>query len=122
MIILDMIAAFAVAAMSGMGIGGGGLLVIYLTLARSVEQVEAQGINLLFFLFASSASLFVHFKKRKFYFPVITVAAVIGIAGAAAGSVTANVIDPSVIQKLFGGFLTVSGLITFFKKSKSSHE
>ena len=118
MIFLDMIAAFAVAAMSGMGIGGGGLLVIYLTLVREAAQVEAQGINLLFFLFASAASLFVHFKKRTFNLSVIAVAVVTGTAGAIAGAVTANAIDPSVVRTLFGAFLTVSGLIVFFRKER----
>ena len=50
------IASFIIALLSGMGIGSGGLLVIYLTLLEKVPQLTAQGINLLFFIFASASS------------------------------------------------------------------
>ena len=51
--------------LTGMGIGGGGLLVLYLTAMDGVGQLAAQGCNLLFFVYASAASLFVHNKKRN---------------------------------------------------------
>ena len=34
----------------GMGLGGGAVLIIYLTIFQGVEQLQAQGINLLFFI------------------------------------------------------------------------
>lgn len=40
--ILDVIVSFLASALAGTGVGGGGLLVIYLTLARGLEQLEAQ--------------------------------------------------------------------------------
>ena len=33
----------------GMGLGGGAVLIIYLTVFKNTEQLRAQGINLLFF-------------------------------------------------------------------------
>ena len=53
MLWLDIIISTAVAMLAGVGVGGGGLLVIYLTLAVTMPQLEAQGINLLFFIAAS---------------------------------------------------------------------
>ena len=41
---------FLLAALSGMGVGGGGLFVIYLSLFTNTPQLTAQGMNLLFFL------------------------------------------------------------------------
>ncbi len=46
---LDILAVILSAAVSAMGLGGGGVLILYLTLVRDVPQLEAQGINLLFF-------------------------------------------------------------------------
>ena len=47
--------SFLVACLCGMGAGGGGLMVLYLTAMLKISQAEAQGINLLFFLSASVA-------------------------------------------------------------------
>ena len=56
MLWIDILATLLVATLSGMGLGSGGLMVIYLTLIRHVSQLPAQGFNLLFFLFASASS------------------------------------------------------------------
>ena len=52
-ILLDILAGTAVAVLSGMGVGSGGLLVVYLTLAAGMQQAPAQALNLFFFLFAA---------------------------------------------------------------------
>ena len=48
----DILAAAVAALLTGMGMGSGGVLVIYLTLWAEIEQYTAQGLNLLFFLAA----------------------------------------------------------------------
>ena len=48
--------------LSGFGIGGGTLLLIYLTAFAGVEQTLAQGINLLYFLPAAATALPSHLK------------------------------------------------------------
>ncbi len=109
MIIADIIAAFLIGALSGMGIGGGGLLVIYLTLLRGVDQLSAQGVNLYFFIFASAASLFYHSVKRKINYPAILFCSSVGMLFAYMGSLTASVCDPGLIRKLFGAMLIFAG-------------
>ena len=56
--ILNMIVGFLVALLMGMGVGGGGLFVIFLTLCLNYGQINAQGTNLLFFIIAILASFF----------------------------------------------------------------
>ena len=51
---LDLIIGTAVAVLSGMGVGSGGLLVVYLTLAGGIAQPAAQALNLFFFIFVIS--------------------------------------------------------------------
>ena len=47
---MDMIIGFLAGFAGGLGVGGGGILLLYLTAFAGVEQLSAQGINLLFFL------------------------------------------------------------------------
>ena len=48
--------------LSGFGIGGGSLLLLYLTLFEGAGQYQAGGINLLYFLSCAPAALISHRK------------------------------------------------------------
>lgn len=124
MIIADALCSFFVGALSGMGIGGGGLLVIYLTMAKGTDQISAQGLNLYFFIFASCAALFVHCKKRKLNYPLALSLALFGMPCALLGSYLAGVLHPVLVKKAFGIMLIIAGgasllrYIPIFKRRK----
>ena len=50
--------------LSGLGIGGGSLLMIWLTALQDLPQRQAQGINLLYFLPTAGTSLLFHIKNK----------------------------------------------------------
>ena len=112
---LDSIVSFLIAILSGMGIGSGGFLVIYLSLAEQTPQLAAQGINLLFFLFSGSASLFWHAKKRTLYGGAILLMSTMGMIGSPLGSLAAAALPSDLLKKLFGGMLIVSGMLSLRK-------
>ena len=112
MIIADIAAGILFGILAGMGIGGGGLLVIYLTLIREYSQIDAQAANLLFFVFAAFAAMAVHIRKRKIDFVLVSSLAIAGIVGSLFGSHIAVIIPQFVTRKLFGAMLIVSGVIT----------
>ncbi len=115
MSILDLAAGLFFGALAGMGIGGGGLIVIYLTLFRDYSQTDAQCTNLVFFTVAAAASLFIHFRKRKIkFFPVIFLT-LGGLFGSFAGAHVTTLIPQDITRKLFGIMLVTTGLITFVK-------
>ncbi|MCL1859022.1 MAG: sulfite exporter TauE/SafE family protein [Oscillospiraceae bacterium] len=118
MFIIDFIAGICISLLAGLGVGGGGLLVIYLVMLKDISQIEAQGINLLFFVVAGASSLIIHIKKRKLELKNIIVMIIFGSLGAVAGSFIANITDVTIVKKIFGGFLLISGLIELFSKSK----
>lgn len=118
MIIIDIAAAFFTAVLSGMGIGSGGLFVIYLTILSDTPQLAAQGLNLMFFLFSSGAALLFHLFKRNIYWSAVLLLAVTGIIGAIFGSFVAGVLSVYLLRKIFGAMLIVSGTIALFKKQK----
>lgn len=115
---LDFIVGFTVSILSGLGVGGGGLLVIWLVLADSVGQLEAQGINLVYFLFSSGAAMLVHMIKRKLNFRLIAYLTAFGAVGAVLGSLTARSADPALIRKIFGWMLLVSGTVALVNVKK----
>ena len=85
---------FAIAAaagvISGMGMGGGTLLIPALTLLMGIPQRQAQGVNMLSFLPAAAVALYIHKKEGrlelKSSLPVIAA----GIVGALFGALAAG--------------------------------
>ena len=115
--------SFIISILSGMGVGGGGLFVIYLALFTNTPQLEIQGINLVFFLFSASASLLIHLRKRKIFVTAVLVASLFGIIGALIGSIVSNKIDQALLRKIFGAMLCLSGAFSLaksFKKQKTT--
>ena len=107
--------ALVIAALSGMGVGGGGLFALYLKYFSSYGQIDVQAINLLFFLFASGASLLIHLQKRKIYFGAILIMTLFGAAGSLVGSSIALSISGELLSKIFGTMMIAAGVYSFFK-------
>ncbi|MBO5286499.1 MAG: sulfite exporter TauE/SafE family protein [Clostridia bacterium] len=111
---VNLIISFLVATLMGLGVGGGGLFVIYLTLCLNYPQVLAQGTNLVFFILASLASAFVHIRKRKIRPLQLTIMVVFGILGSIVSAPLANFISPAYPRKCLGLLLLISGIITLY--------
>ena len=115
---MDFIVSLLVSVLSGMGVGGGGLLVIYLTLFLGKEQFLSQGINLLFFLAASVSSLFIHLRQRRIDWRAVTAIALIGSAGVLLGAALAGELSGGILRKIFAGFMIVAGALQLFKREE----
>lgn len=110
MMVVDMIVTLIVAVLSGMGIGSGGLMVLYLTLFRESSQLAAQGLNLLFFLFAAASSMFVHLSRRHIRFGAVLLMIAGGLPAAYLGTRLALALPDVWVRRIFGVFLVVVGL------------
>ena len=115
---IDFIVALLASALAGTGVGGGGLLVIYLTLVKNTEQLTAQGINIAFFLAGALAAMFVHLKKRRLNIPLILFLGILGAVGSFGGAFLAGKIGSALIRKAFGAMLAATGVKTFFTRVK----
>lgn len=104
--------ALLCAALSGMGVGGGGLLLIYLTLFTDMAQRQAQLYNLLFFLAASAFSLAVHAGKRRISIRVVLLLTLGGVPGAVAGSFFSRFAGDAALGYVLGAFLFLSGAVS----------
>ena len=116
--LIDMIAALLASILSGLGVGSGGLLVIYLTLWGEMEQRLAQGINLLFFLASGGAALVHHVARRHLYWRIIFWLTLFGIGGTLLGSALSAALPSALLRRIFGGMLIVSGILTLMSRKK----
>lgn len=102
--------------LSGLGVGGGSLLMLWMTLVLEMEHSTARSINLLFFIpSALIASLF-RKKQGSLKIKKILPAIIAGCVSAAVFSFISKVIDISLLKKLFGGLLLFTGLRELFYK------
>ena len=99
------LAGAAAGVLSGFGVGGGTLLLLYMTSLAGVPQDLAQGINLLYFLPTAATALPSHIKngfvRRSAALPAIAA----GLACSALAAWAATALDVSLLRRFFGGFL-----------------
>ena len=101
-----------IAILSGLGIGSGGLLVIWLTLIEGIDAETARGLNLLFFVFSASTALIVHLLMKRIKPSLVLFLATLTCVGTLIGLSLSKFIDPTWLKKIFGGMLVVSGVYT----------
>lgn len=116
--LIALLAGTVTGILSAFGIGGGSLLLIYLTAFAGVSQHAAQGINLLYFLPAAAAALPAHKKNGLLEKEIILPAILAGLAAAAATALLSNSLDTRFLRKLFGLFLLYIGLRELFRRDK----
>lgn len=102
--------------LSGFGVGGGSLLLIYMTSFAGTPQNLAQGINLLYFLPAAAAALPAHFKNGCVEKRALLPAILAGLAGTALSAWAATSLDVELLRKCFGGFLLIIGVRELLRK------
>lgn len=120
--LLPLAVGVATGVLSGFGVGGGTLLLVYMTVFAGLDQHLAQGINLLYFLPAGLMALPAHLKNGYVEKPALLPAIGAGLACAAIAAWVAMALDVSLLRKCFGGFLTVVGLMELLGKKRKSEE
>ncbi len=107
-------AAFLIGILCGMGLGSGGLFVVYLTVFLGYEQLGAQGLNLYFFIFSTAAALFVHMRTRELPMKRLLYLAAFGIFGCIFGANIAQNISSGTLRTIFAILLIISGIVSLF--------
>lgn len=96
--------------LTGLGIGGGSLLILWLTIAMGMDQATARGINLLFFLPSALIACCFRWKQGMLRIRTVTPAIIAGCVAAAAFSWLGMAVDTSAVKKFFGILLLVTGI------------
>ncbi len=113
---LDFAVSLGVGVLAGLGVGSGGLLMLYLTDVLGLEQLAAQGLNLGIFVFALAAAVVVHLHRRTLPMSLLLVCVSFGAAGAAVGSGLAAAVDAAWLRFFLGLLLLLMGTVALFRK------
>lgn len=106
---------------SGMGIGGGAILIPVLTMLLNVDQQIAQCTNLVYFIPTAIAALIIHIKNKSVDFKTAIPIICFGVIGAILGSWIAVFMSAKVLRKIFAVFLFAMGINQIFgKKERTS--
>lgn len=95
---------------SGMGMGGGTILIPLLTIFCDVDQICAQELNLLSFIPSSIVATIIHIKNKliSFRYLLLSIPAVLS---SILTSLLAHSVSPDFLRVGFGVFLAVLGMI-----------
>lgn len=113
---LNFFVATALGTLASLGVGGGSLLMLWLTLVLQMEQSQARLINLLFFLPGATISTLL--RKSAIPLRKLWLAMVTGVCAAAVFSVLH--VPTDLLKKLFGGLLILTGLREIFYRERKA--
>ena len=118
----EIIIGFISGIIGGLGMGGGTVLILLLSLFCDVEQHIAQGSNVIFFVPMSIAAIVVFIKNKKINFKVAIPICIWGLIGATIGATISSSMNMSTLRKCFGGFLIIIAIYqiySFYKMYKN---
>lgn len=117
---IALLAGFILGILAGLGIGGGSLLILWLTLALEMDQQTARAINLMFFICAAGAVSLIRWKQGKLQLKAILPAVAAGCGAAAVFSWIGTRIDTETARKLFGILLLITGVRELFYRPRNA--
>ncbi len=116
---LEFIAGIISGILSGIGIGGGTVLILLLSAFLGIEQHTSQATNLVFFVPASLASIFLNFKEKLINWRLGISIASFGIIGAIIGAKISTKMNVQVLKKYFGIFLIIVAIYEIYTLLKN---
>lgn len=115
--LVALLAGAVTGVLSGYGVGGGSLLLVWMAAFAGVDQRLAQGINLLYFLPTAAAALPAHFKNGQVEKSALRPAILAGLLSAGMGAWAASCMELGLLRKCFGVFLLVIGIKQLVQKA-----
>ncbi len=114
------LAGAAAGVLSGFGVGGGTLLLLWLTQVQGMGQLQAGGVNLLYFGSCALPALWGHFRNGLVEKKALVWCVLLGAPACALGALLAARLDTSLLRRIFGIFLLGVGLRELFCKGEDS--
>ena len=115
--IFKILIGFLTGMTASMGLGGGFILVIYLTTILEINQIDAQGMNIMFFIPIAMISILIHIKNKLIDKKPLLVSMIFGIFGVFIGISTTFLFKVEILSKMFATLLFIVGLRELFHKN-----
>lgn len=115
-----LIGAFA-GIFSGIGMGGGTILIFLLNMFSGLEQHVAQATNLIYFVPTAISAIIVNYREKKIDTKIAKLISFYGIIGAIIGAIISINLDVQKLRKFYGIFLAtiaIHEIYTLFKEYK----
>ena len=112
---------------TGLGMGGGTILILLLSLFMGLEQHTAQATNLVFFIPTSIAAILTNLKQKNIDLKLAINISSFGIIGAIIGTIISNKITSDNLKKYFAIFILIIALhevyelYKVYKNDKKTH-
>lgn len=115
---LEIIFGMISGVVTGLGMGGGTILILFLSLFIGLEQHTAQATNLIFFIPTSIAAIITNIKQKNIDLKLAVNISIFGIVGAIIGSIISNNISSEKLKKYFAIFIFLIALYEVYKLYK----
>lgn len=96
--------------LSGLGIGGGSLLILWLTMVMGIEPEIARGMNLIFFIPTALISCIIRYRQGTVSLRRLVPAMAAGCITAGVFSLLSMRLHDALLRKLFGIILLITGV------------
>lgn len=111
----------------GLGMGGGTVLILFLSLFLGIQQHISQATNVIFFVPTAIAALIISFKNKLINFKLAIPICIWGVIGAFIGGTISVKMNVTVLRKAFAIFLIMIAiyqaysLYNEYRKDKKRH-
>ena len=108
---------------SGLGMGGGTILILFLSLFLDIEQHIAQATNVIFFVPTAITAILVNLRQRNINLKIGIPICLWGVIGAFIGAIISMQMNMKTLRKFFGGFIILIAIYQTYMyiKSKKRH-
>lgn len=110
---------------TGLGMGGGTVLILLLSVFMNIEQHIAQATNLVFFIPTAIAAILTNLKYKNIDFKLAINISFFGILGAIIGCIISNNINSENLRKYFAIFILIIAfyeIYRFYKEYKRNRK
>ena len=111
---LNFAVALLLAVLAGLGVGSGGLYILFLGEVLSLPHGQATVGNLLFFVASLLSAVCIHIKQKRLDYPFLLQILLFGAPGAYLGFLLSQNLQRPTLRIILGVFLIVSGILSIY--------
>ncbi len=117
---VSLLVATALGFLAGLGVGGGSLLLLWLTQVMLFEQTQARLLNLLFYIPAALIATLHRRKHQQLKIKAALPGIITGCCAALTLSLLTRGMDTGILKKLLGGLLILVGSREIFYRERKA--
>ena len=105
--IIEFLTSIVSGIVSGLGMGGGTILILIFTIFLNIDQHIAQATNLIFFIPTAIIATYINKKQKLLDVKTGIIVGIVGALGAVIGAIISNKLNAQSLRKYFGLFLMI---------------